>query len=543
MNARDLLKHARHAVNRRSWSTACDLLSRADRERPLEAADLERLATAAYLAGRPAESADAWARAHLELLRQGNDTRAARCAYWLAAGLLSQGERARAGAWADRAAALLAARPEPCVEQGYLLLPAGLGHLGRGDPDAALAAFQEAAEVGRRFEDADLVALARHSVGRVLIRMGRPNDGIRQLDEAMVAVDAGDVSPLAAGDVYCSVIEGCLEIQDLRRAREWTEALTHWCESQPGLIAYSGQCLIRRAQILQVQGAWRDAADAVREACARLTRPSPQPASGLAFYQCGELHRLRGEVPEAEEAYRQASRHGRKPQPGLALLRLAQGRIDAAARAIRLALEESTPPARGQLRPAAVEILLAAGDVPAARAAAGELAAQAAAFDTPPLHALASQAHGAVLLADGRTREALVELRRAWSVWQDVEAPYEDARVRVLIAAACTALGDADAAALELDAARWAFERLGATPDLARLDAVRTAATAGTPGLSTRELQVLRLVASGRTNREIGAELHISERTVERHVSNIFSKLDVASRAAATAYAYRHQLV
>jgi DNA-binding CsgD family transcriptional regulator len=545
MTTDDNLDRGRDAFRRRAWTDAHRLLAAADRNEPLQPDDLARLATAAYLIGKDAESTELWTRAHQESLRLGAVERAARCAFWMASGLMQHGERARAGAWISRARQLLDDRHQDCVEQGYLLLPVALQRVLEGDPAAGYEMFCQAADIAGRFGDPDLMALARHSRGRVLIRLGETRDGIRLLDEAMIAVDAGEVSPLVVGEVYCSVVEGCLEIFDLRRAQEWTAALARWCESQPDLVPYRGQCLVRRAELLQLHGAWLEALEAARQACERLVHPSVQPASGAAFYQCGELHRLRGEFAEADEAYRLASRHGRKPQPGLALLRLAQGQTESAATAIRLAVDETRgSEARSRLLPACVEIMLAAGDLQAARQAAEELTTRAGDLDAPVLHAVAAEARGAVLLAEGNPRAALPVLRQAWTAWQDVEAVYGAARVRVLIGLASRELGDREAAEMDFDAARWVFHQLGARPDLTRVEALsRTALPKAVGGLSAREVQVLRLVASGKSNRQIADELFISERTVERHLSNIFHKLDVPSRAALTAYAYEHQLV
>ena len=545
MSTENQLERGRDAFARRAWTEAFELLSAADKASPIDPEDLHRLASAAYLTGKDNESTDAWTRAHQEFLNRNDPEHAARCAYWLAFGLLEHGERARAGGWITRAQHLLDDAHRDCVERGYLLLPVALETLLSGDAAGAYAKFCEAAEIGSRFGDRDLIALAQHSRGRVLIRMGDIRKGIRLLDEAMISIETGELSPLVVGDVYCSVIEGCMEIHDLRRAQEWTAALTRWCESQPDLVPFSGQCLLRRAEILQLHGSWSEAADAAQRACERFLHGGGQRASGSAFYQCGELHRLRGEFEEAEECYRQASRYGRKPQPGLALLRLAHGQTEQALTTIRLAVDEANGPlARSRLLPAYVEILLASGEVAAARDAAEELAKIAADRDATLLHAASTKARGAVALEEGDARAALAMLRQSWTYWQEIESPYETARVRVLIGLACRILGDPESAEMEFDAAGWIFRQLNARPDLDEVERLaRKPPTAAVGGLSTRETEVLRLVAAGKTNRDIAEELYISERTVERHVSNIFVKLNVSSRAAATAYAFKHKLV
>ncbi len=430
-----------------------------------------------------------------------------------------------------------------CVEKGYLLVPAGIQSFAAGDLAAAHAHFNEAAAMGDRFRDPDLVTLARTGQGRVLIRLGKTVEGMALLDEVMVAVTADEVSPIVVGAVYCSVIDACQEMFDLRRAREWTAALSHWCASQPDLVPYRGECLVYRAEIMQLHGAWSDAAEEARRACEWLSRP-PGPATGLAFYQRAELHRLRGEFARAEKAYRQASQFGRTPQPGLALLRLAQGQLPAAAAAIRRAVDEAQDrPTRAKVLAAHAEIMLAVGDLPVARAAAEELTTVAADLDAPLLRAVAAHARGAVHLAEGDARAAVDALRRAWAAWQELEAPYEAARARVLIGLAYRARGDTDTAAMELDAARWVFRQLGAMPDVIRVEALVREAAPKAGGLTAREVEVLRLVSAGKTNRAIAADLFLSERTVDRHVSNIFTKLGLSSRAAASAYAVEHDLV
>jgi DNA-binding CsgD family transcriptional regulator len=545
MTTADALDQGRTAIDRRRWVDAYAHLSEADRGAALEPEDLERLAMAAHLVGKDGECVNLLERAHHGLVSAGDEERAARCAFWLGFNLMNSGEFARAGGWLARARRLLDDGERDCVERGFLLLPAAFQSTMAGDYETGNATFTQAAAIGDRFDDRDLINLARHGQGRTLLHMGKIVEGLSLLDEVMVAVTSGEVSPAVAGSVYCSVIEACQEISDLRRAQEWTAALTHWCESQQGLVPYSGQCLVHRTQIMVLHGEWPDAIDEARRACERFLMSPGHPAIGAAYYEQGELHRLRGEFAEAEETYRLASRQGRQPQPGLAQLRLAQGQLDAAAATIRRAVDEAQDPmSRSKLLGAYVDILVATGDTPAARSAAGELSEIAADFDSPPLRATAARAEGAVLLAEGEPRAALGVLRGAWTAWHDLEAPYEAARTRVHIARACRDLGDEDTALMELDAARWAFQQLGAEPDITRLDELsRPADATAAGGLTAREVQVLRLVAAGKTNRAIAGDLFLSEKTVARHVSNIFTKLGLSSRSAATAYAYQHDLV
>jgi DNA-binding CsgD family transcriptional regulator len=464
----------------------------------------------------------------------------------LAFRLLNAGDLPRSGGWVARAQRVYDGGAREDVGQGYLLYLQALRTIFEGDGKTASLTFERAAKIGERFRDLDLLTLARHGQGRAFIYLGRIAEGMALLDEAMLAVTAGDVSPIVVGDTYCSVIEACQQIFDVRRAQVWTAALTDWCSSMPELAPYRGQCLVHRAEILQLRGEWRDAVDEVLRATQRLSHPAGQAAVGAAWYQQAELHRLHGELAKAEGAYRRASEHGRDPQPGLALLRLAQGRVDAAAAAIRRALDEAADRVRrASVLPALVEIMLTADDTQTARAGAEELSDIAAQLDAPLVRAFAAQAIGAVLLGVGDARAALGRLREACGVWRELEAPYEMARVRVRIGLACRALGDTDTAELEFAAARTVFERLKAATDLAHLDSLTRNDLNGDGGhgLTRRELQVLRLVARGETNKAIGATLGLSDRTIDRHVSNIFAKLGVSSRTAATAYAYEHDLV
>ena len=414
-----------------------------------------------------------------------------------------------------------------------------------GDYAAGRTAAAQAAAIGGRTGDADLVAFARYLQGRALVHDGEMDEGLALVDEAMVAVVAGELSPIVAGAVYCGVIETCQVLSELRRASEWTAALTTWCGTQPDMVTFTGQCLVHRAELLHLHGAWLEAVEEAKRALERFAHGADEFASGDAYYQQAEAYRVLGESAAAEDAYQQASRWGREPQPGLALLRLAQGKTDAAAAAIGRAVAETTDRLRrGKLLPAQVEIMLAAGEVQAALDAADELIQMAGAYSTPALRAMANHARGAVLLADGDAHAALVALRGAWQLWRELQAPYEAARVRVLVGLACRQLGDREAAAMEFDAARTVFAQLGAAPDLARVEALaRSGAAPNAQGLTERELQVLRLLATGKTNHAIANELVLSEKTVHRHVSNIFTKLHVSSRAAATAYAYEYHLL
>jgi DNA-binding NarL/FixJ family response regulator len=527
-------REGRESFARRAWADALAQLRAAE---PLEPGDLELLAKAAFLVGEDAASDDGWTRAHQEYSSRGDLPAAVRCAFWLGYGLINRAEFAQAMGWFGRAQRIAEENALDCVECGYLLMPVAIVTTG-DDPAGAYAIFQQVLETAKRFQDPDLTTLARTGCGRTLLRIGRIADGVALLDEAMVAVTAGELSPIVTGDVYCTVLEGCFEILDYARAHEWTAALTRWCDERPDLVPFRGQCLVHRTELLQMHGAWPEALELAERACERLEQ---HPMLGEAYYQLGELHRLRGEVSDAETAYRQAAEHERDPQPGLALLRLAQGQTDAAEAAVRRAVDMAAEPGRrARLLGAFVDVMLATRQLDDARRASDELRELAEKVDAPVVRAAADTAAGAVLLAEGDARAALGPLHKASKLWQELDARRDAAAARVLIGVACRALGDADGASIELETARNVFEQLGAKPDLARVDAL---APVRTGGLSVREIEVLRLVATGKTNRAIAADLVLSEKTVARHVSNIFTKLGVSSRSAATAYAYEHDLV
>jgi len=541
----DALPHARATYDRQLWRQAYELFSATDREESLGADDLDRLATCALMIGNESESVDIWAKAYHEFLARGAVEQAARCAFRIGYGLAFRGQMAHASGWLARARRVLDDAAADSVVRGYLMLPDAIRAALAGEFARSHELFIQAEAIGQRFGDGDLMAFGRQGQGRTLIKMGRLAEGVALLDEVMVAVTAGELMPMSMGDIYCSVIDACSEIFDLRRAVEWTAALEKWCEAQSDHIPYRGMCLIHRAEILQLQGSWSDALGEAERACDRLLVPPPRPAAGRACYQRGELHRLRGEFDKAEASYRQAAELGRKPQPGLALLRLAQGDAEAALGSIRLAVEQAhSPVVRSRMLGAFAEILLAVNDTESARGAARELEEIAESLDAPFLRAAAAHCAGAVELADGNAERALAALHNALDIWRDLEAPYEEAKTRVLIALASRAVGDEETAALELDAARGMFERLGASNDIARLEQWARRDSSRTPTrLTARELEVLGLVATGKTNRAIADALGLSEKTVARHVANIFTKLGLTSRAAATAYAYRNRLV
>jgi DNA-binding CsgD family transcriptional regulator len=535
------LDRGRAAFTEGRFGEAYAQLSAADRERALDPDDLERLAIAAFVTGHSDAGSEVLARGYHEALKRQDQPAAMRCALWSGWGFVETGEFARAEGWFLRAKALVDEGIADCVEKGYMLLAYGykVADAGRGDIANADELFDQAIRFGQRFGDRTLITAARQARSMSRVSLGRVADGVALLDEVLVAVTTGEVSPLFVGNIYCGSIETCKEIFDLRRAHEWTAALTRWCESDPDLVPRRGACLVYRAEIMRLHGQWPDAMEELERARAAL---GDATAQGAARYQEAELHRLRGDFARADAAYRAASTAGHSPLPGHALLLLAQGDLPAARAAIRRALdEERNSLFRARLLPAFVEIQLAGNEVAAAAAGAAEHETIASANRSDYLDALAGYARASVALASGDTGVAPA-LRSAWAAYRDLDAPYEAARARELLGLAYVAQGDTASAEMEFDAARAAFEQLLAAPDAERLRRRSGARAVSLGALTARELEILTLVATGKTNRAIANDLVISEKTVARHLSNIFDKIGVSSRSAVTAFAYEHGL-
>jgi len=546
------LARGRTCYDRNEWNDAFEALSLADQEFSLEVEDLQRLAWAAGLTARDEHMLTTQERVYRAHLDAGSNLAAARASFWLGFRLLARGDHGQASGWLQRTQRLIELHSNDCVEQGYLLLPTSQKHLSAGEYVEAHDCAARGVVIGERFSDADLVAFARNLQGRALLNQGLIERGLVFMDEAMVAATAGELSPVVTGIIYCSAIASCNRVYALDRVREWTMAISAWCDANPQLGMFTAHCLVHRAHALEMSGAWSEAVKEAGRAVTRCVRDIERDAAGSAYYQQAEIHRLRGKFDLAETAYLEASRAGFEPQPGLALLRLAQSDSDAASSVSRRVVSATRDRlARIRLLPAHVEIMLAVDDLGAAHAASLELQETASIFNTEVLGAIAAHACGSVHLAEGSPEAVVDPVRRAFAVWQQLGAPYLAARLRVLIARACIALNDIEGALLELGCAREVFERVDAQPDVEAVDAIcvgihsgqQKNTTVGNCGLTARELQVLRLIATGKTNKVIARDLSLSEKTVDRHVSNIFVKTDVSSRAAATAFAYDHQLI
>ncbi|MEU6137571.1 LuxR C-terminal-related transcriptional regulator [Nocardioides sp. NPDC047086] len=534
------LENARSDFARGDWAAAYATWSVADPDN-LSAEELEDFAVAAELTGNHDETVAALQRAFRRSQEAADLGRSVRCAFRITMTAYVHGEGALARGWTARAESLVA-DVEDGVELGWVDFLRLFRALDAGDFATAGRCADGVTERGRRYGEPDLTALGLCSQGRMALYSGRIAEGLALLEEAMVQVIAGEVSPVVAGHVYCTAIEGCQEISDFGRVAEWTAALERWCAAQPGLLTFTGQCAVHRGQLLRLHGEWQEALEEFEHATRRYQEVHAPDAAGLAAYEAGEVLRLRGEYAEADAAYERAADRGFDPQPGLALLWSARGQGAAALAAVdRLLAETAGPVQRCRLLPAAIEVLLEAGEVDRARDVAAELDELAGHFGCVWLEAAAAHAYGTVELAAGDAAGALPYLRKAQQLWARAEAAYERSQARLLTGRALAGVGDTESSRRELEAARTLFRQIGSRP--AADEADRLLAPSLPAGLTAREAEVLRLVASGRSNAQIAADLVLSEKTVARHLSNIFTKLDVRSRTAATAFAFEHGVV
>jgi DNA-binding NarL/FixJ family response regulator len=535
----DELLRAREAYDRGDWAVAFDQLRTVGN---LGADDTLALATSAYLTGDVDQAVRTLQAGYQEMIKNGDTRGAIRFAFWLALILSLRGEPAISGGWVARTQRLLANETDDIVERGYLLVHNFFQQLDRGDFAEAGETVVQVVDSGRRFGNPDLIAIGLTCQGRFTIYSGRVPEGLALLDEAMVGVAAGEVSPIIAGMVYCAMIEACQEVSDFARAAAWTSALTRWCDTQPGLVPFTGQCSLHRGQIMRLRGAYDEALTEFVLAQRRYQVEGTTAPAAAALKEQGDVLRIQGKLDEAEATYRQAAEIGYEPQPGLALLWLARGRTAPAVSAMRRVLAEAqTPVQRSLMLPAGVEVMLAAGRVEDARRYADEFFEVASGFGNPAVQAMAAYAAAGVALTSGNADEALAQARESSRLWNEIGSPYEAARARVLLARALRELGDEESATGELAVARRTFTEVRAAPAVHEVD--RLLGRVRPAGLTEREIEVLRLVAAGRSNHDIARDLVLSQKTVERHLSNIFTKLDVPSRTAAAAYAHEHGLM
>jgi DNA-binding CsgD family transcriptional regulator len=537
------LEKGREAFARHDWQGAYDQLTVAAGDTSADAEAVELLAEAAWWLGRIDECIDLRERAFARREAEGPTRRAARIATFLYYDHCWQGRRAVAGGWLARARRLLEADPS-CPEWGYLLVLEAEGAHSEGALSSAVEKANDAIGLGRKFADRDLEADALQCLGRLLIAQGRPAEGLALFDEAMLYASEGKLGLYTLGKVYCSLMSACEELADFQRATEWTQVGVAWATPHQSPV-FPGLCRVHRAEMLQLKGEWVEAEAEAQRACDELCDVNRFNA-GLAYYEIGEIRRRLGDLDAAERAFRLAEEYGHHPQPGLALLRLAQGNRSGASAGIARALAEQewNRLGRAKLLPAQVEIAGAVRDVALAQASAHELHEIAAEYGTTGLRAAALGAEGRVSLAEGDHSRACGVLRRALHDWQALDLPYEIATTRVMLAQASRGAGDEEGAQRSFEAAIAVFERLGALADLEATRAMRDPADAGLPcGLTAREAEVLRLVAAGHTNKDIAQRLYLAEKTVARHMSNIFAKTGVSSRAAATAFAFERGIV
>ena len=536
------LAAAREACARHDWQAAYDIASSAGPDDGLaEAERRDALADACWWLGRLDECISHREAAYLAFDEAGDRERAGMCAVWLYEHNCFRARPSIAGGWLRRARRALEDHTESVAYGALILREAEAAH-GGGELDRAGELARTALDLGRRLRSADLEAEALQTIGRLLIDEGDAAEGLAHLDEAMLFAVEGRLGPYATGKVYCSLIGACEELGDMRRAAEWTEATSQWAESNHPFAIFPGICRVHRALALDARGALADAEREAVKACTELIG-SHIPNAAAAYNEVGDIRRRLGDLEEAEAAFATAEELTGAQCTGLALLRLAQGKVASARAIVARCLDgASTALARARVLPTYAQVALADGDADAASEAVAELEKTAEDYGTVALLATARTARGRLDLALGDAVGARAALQDALERWQALEVPYEVATVRTLLGQAHRQTGDEEAASVSFSAAMAIFDQIGA-----RLDARQTRDLTGRAalpaGLTEREVEVLRLIAGGGTNKDIAAALFLSEKTISRHVSNIFTKIGVSSRAAATAFAFEHRLI
>lgn len=524
------------------WHSTYERLSSAGRD-DLSSADLELLAQAAFWVGRPRDSIPPRRELYARQLAAGDDAGAAVTAWRLFCDHFDLDLTAAANGWLRRARRHAAVLPDS-IEQGYVSLGCAEWSRFTGEPQTAVGHARQAVRAGESADDADLTAMAQASEARALVMLGDVAGGVAMIDEAMLTAVDGRLSPFATGWVYCVLLTVCHELGDVRRATEWTDLALRWCQHLQDGGYFPGVCRLHQCEVRSLLGQWSDAEMEALRAAEELTAFGDYLVAE-GHYIAGDIRRLKGDVEGARRAFRRAHELGRDPQPALALLQAAEGDVGGAQAALRVAAARATAPTmhRARLLAASAHVELRAGDIPAALTAIDALDEIASTTPSRMLRATALLARGEALLAAGDAHRALAVIHDASEIWHELSCPYEVAQARSLIGLAARLSGDDDTAERELDAARRGFEKLGAAPDAARCAALIAGRGNRPRGLTEREIEVLRLVAHGRSNRDIAEALFISEHTVARHLSNAFRKLDVTSRAAATAFVFEHDLV
>jgi len=501
----ETLERARRALEAHAWQQAYEGFGALD-EQGLSGEDLERLAQAAWWSAHPSESIEAFERAFASFSGEGRGRDAARVGLRLAIEHADRQESAVSNGWLQRATRLLADEPE-CSEQGWLELCLVRSSFEHGEFEEAERHATAVQGIGARLGDRDIEAFGRALEGAVLVFHTQVEQGLALVDEATLAAVGGELSPYVAGNIYCLTIGICRSVADYRRASEWTEAAARWCERE-SITAFPGVCRVQRAEILRLRGSYDAAEDEAGKARTELEAFGRLPQAGAGANEVGEVRLRRGDLDGAEEAFAQAHRLGNEPQPGMALLRLARGQVDAARSSIGTALADAGDPFdRARLLPARVEIALAAYDVTDAREAAEELGRTAEAIGAPMLHAAAHQALGATLTYEEDAAAAIAELRKAVRTWTEADAPFEAAQARRWLAVAYRAGGDEASAVLELGSAKAAFEGLGAVRDAERCEEMIRAGDAGDAGRRVvRTFMFTDIVGSTDLVRTIGDE-------------------------------------